>query len=110
MANEGQESAILFGNKELVGKATPLTVHVPIECLGGTAQVRIIGKETKTVKTIGGGDGRGQPNLSPRFVLPPGAYQIEVRDGTGKTQTKEVTLAADPMKVRFDEKPAPPKQ
>jgi hypothetical protein len=110
MANEGQESAILFGNKELPNKATPLTVHVPSECLGGTALVRVVGKDVNSTASIGGGGGRGQPNLSPRFVLPPGAYQVEVRDGTGKTQTKEVTVTDQAMKLRFDEKPAAPKK
>ena len=63
-----------------------------------------------SMRAIPGGDGRGQPGLAPRFVLPPGTYQVEVRDGTGKTQTKDVTVAAEPVRVRFDEKPAAPKK
>jgi hypothetical protein len=59
---------------------------------------------------VSGGAGRGQPDLAPRFVLPAGTYQVEVKDAAGKTRTKEVTLAADPMKVRFDEVAAPPKK
>jgi hypothetical protein len=110
MANEGQDAAILFGNKELPNKATPLVVHVPCECLGTSTSVRIVGKDRQPVTAIGGGDGRGQPSLSPRFVLPPGAYQVEVRDHLGKTQTKEVTLAAEAVRVRFDEKAAIPKK
>jgi FG-GAP-like repeat len=110
MANEGQESAILFGNKDLPNKATPLVVHVPCECLGGSAAVRVSGKDVQLACAIPGGDGRGQPGLAPRFVLPPGTYQVEVRDGLGKTQAKDVTVAADPVRVRFDEKPAVPKK
>jgi hypothetical protein len=110
MANEGQDAAILFGNKELPGKGTPLVVHVPGEVLGSSAMVRVVGKDVQHVRPVCGGDGRGQPGLAPRFVLPPGSYQIEVRDGTGKSQTKDVTVVADPVRVRFDEKVAPPKK
>jgi FG-GAP-like repeat len=106
MANEGQDSAILFGNKELPSKATPLVVHVSADA----TQVRLIGKDIQKISALSTGDGRGQPGLAPRFVVPPGAYQIEVRDGMGKTQTKDVTATADPMKIRFDEKAAPPKK
>jgi hypothetical protein len=110
MANEGQESAILLGNKELPNKAIPVVVHVPGECLGGAAAVRVVGKDVQLARAIPGADGRGQPGLAPRFVLPPGTYQVEVRNGAGQTQTKEVTLAADPVRLRFDEKPAAPKK
>jgi len=110
MANEGQDSAILFGNKDLPGKATPLVVHLPPELFGNSALVRVVGKDVQQVRGVSTGDGRGQPDLAPRFVLPPGAYQIQVRDGSGKTQTKEITLAAQAARVRFDEKPAPPKK
>ena len=106
MANEGQDAAILFGNKELPSKATPLVVHVPSEALGNSATVHVTGPRIKKSHTLSTGDGRGQPNLAPRFVLPPGTYQIEIRNGQGKTQTKEVVLAADALRVRFDEKAA----
>jgi hypothetical protein len=105
MANEGQEAAILFGNKELPNKATPVTVHLPCECLGGTSTVRIVGKDVQRACCVSCGDGRGQPNLAPRFVLPPGAYQIQIKDGSGKTLTKDVTVATEAIKVRLDEKP-----
>jgi len=110
MANEGQDSAVLLGNKELPNKATPLVVHVPGESHGLGCTVRVTGKDVRHGDAVSGGDGRGQPNLAPRFVLPPGSYQVEVRDATGKTQTRDVTLAADPVKLRFDEKPTPPKK
>jgi hypothetical protein len=109
MANEGQDSAILFGNKELPGKATPLTVHLPGELVGGSAAVRVSGRDLHLVGAIPGGDGRGQPGLAPRFVLPPGTYQVEVRDGTGRMQTRDVTVGAEPVRLRFDEKAAPKK-
>ena len=74
------------------------------------ARVRVVGKDVQLARAISTGDGRGQPGLAPRFVLPPGAYQVEVRDGAGKTQTKDVTVAAEPLKVRFDERAPPPKK
>ena len=52
MANEGQDSAILFGNKELPGNATPLVVHVPAEALGGSTLVRVIGKDMQLLRRI----------------------------------------------------------
>jgi hypothetical protein len=103
MANEGQDAAILFGNRELPIKATPVTVHVP----GDVTQVRVIGKDGQRLTRISTGDGRGQPNLAPRFVLAAGAYQVEARNAAGKTETKDVTVGAEPVKVRFDEKLAP---
>ncbi len=105
MANEGQDAAILFGNKELPNKSTPLTVHVPCECIGKSVLIRVVGKGVQRTCRLCGGDGRGQPNLSPRFVLPPGTYQIEIKESTGKTRTREVTLAAEAVKVRFDQNP-----
>ena len=110
MANEGQDAAILFGNKELPNKATPLVVHVPCECLGCAATVKVIGKDVNHTCSIRGGDGRGQPNLAPRFVLPPGTYQVVVSNGNGKSQTKNVTLTTDAAKVRFDEVITAPKK
>jgi hypothetical protein len=105
MANEGQDAAILFGNKELPNKATPITVHVPADAV----RVRLVGPGVQQARAISTGDGRGQPWLAPRFVVGPGAYTVEVHDGAGKVQTKQVTVAAEPLKVRFDEKAPPPK-
>ncbi|HJZ94075.1 MAG TPA: VCBS repeat-containing protein [Gemmataceae bacterium] len=110
MANEGQESAVLFGNKELPNKASPLVVHVPVESVALGCTVRVTGKDVRHARAVSAGDGRGQPNLAPRFVLQPGTYQVEVRDSTGRAQTRDVTVAADPVKLRFDEKPTPPKK
>jgi hypothetical protein len=106
MANEGQDAAVLFGNKELPNKATPVTVHVA----PAATRVRVVGPGVQRAQAISTGDGRGQPGLAPRFVLPPGAYTIEVRSGSGKVETKQVTVAAEPLRVRFDEKAPPPKK
>lgn len=109
MANEGQDSAILFGNKELPAKATPLVVHVPGDALGLGASVRITGNGVQRTQLISGGEATGQPNVAPRFVVPAGTYQVEIRNN-GKTLTKDVTLTNEPMKLRFDEQPATPKK
>jgi FG-GAP-like repeat len=108
MANEGQDSAVLLGNKELPSQGTPLVVHLPGEMLGSAAVVRVTGKDVHQGRSVSTGEGRGQPHIAPRFVLPPGTYQVVIRDGTGKSQTKDVTLAADPVRLRFDERPVPP--
>ena len=110
LGNEGQDSVMLFGDKALPGKGVPLVVHVPGEAFGTSASVRVTGKGVQLARAVSGGEGRGQANLTPRFILPAGTYQVEVRDGTGKSQTKEVTLADSPMKVRFDDKVVPPKK
>jgi FG-GAP-like repeat len=110
MANEGQDSAVLLGNKEVPGAMTPLVVHVPVDALGTSTTVRVTGKEMQLLRSVSSGDGRGQPNLAPRFVLPAGTYQVEVRSGLGKTQTKEVTLTTESSRLRFDQKAELPKK
>ena len=65
MANEGQESAILLGNKELPNKGTPLVVHVPGECLGGAAVVRVVGKDVRLARGSPAGTAAGS-RASPR--------------------------------------------
>jgi hypothetical protein len=100
LANEGQDSALLFGNPELPKKNTPLVVHVP----AGSGSVRVVGNGGPWTQAIAGGDGRGQPNLAPRFVLPPGTYQVEVRDSIGKSLTRTVILTGDAARMRLDER------
>jgi VCBS repeat protein len=110
MANEGQDSAVLLGNKDGAGGQTPLVIHIPVEALGSSTTVRVSGKDVQLVRAVSTGDGRGQPYLAPRFVLPAGTYQVEVRSGSGKIQTKEVTLTTAPTRVRFDENSVAPKK
>jgi hypothetical protein len=51
---------------------------------------------------VTGGDCRGgQCGLTPRFVLAPGAYKVEILGPDGKAVTKDVTVATAPMSVRM---------
>jgi len=100
LANEGQDSAVLFGGPGDASKWTPVVVHAPG---GGTVTVK--GTDGKRIASaeVFGGDGRGgQPGFNPRFVLPPGNYTLAVKGTDGKLKEKPLTVAANPMSVRVD--------
>ena len=106
MNNEGQDSAVLFGNKELAGgKHTQVVVQMGAESVG--SRLRMLNKEGKAVAMldISGGEARGgQPSLSPRFTLLPGQYKLEIRTASGKSATQDVIVADAPLRVRLDGK------
>lgn len=99
--NEGQESAVLLGNKERVAALTPVTLE-----LAGTSgiigsRVTIIDKDGRDrgVQYICGGEGRGgQRPLHARFALQPGNYRVEVRYSSGVTHVQEIKIASAPMR------------
>jgi hypothetical protein len=100
--NEGQESVALFGGPADASKWTPIVVKLPKEGSGvGSRVVVKSGTETVARAQMYGGDGRGgQGPVSPRFVLPPGAYTVSVTGTDGKTREKAVTVVEKtPMKV-----------
>lgn len=112
--NEGQDSAVLFGNKELAGKCQQVVLSFGEEGSVGT-KVRVLDKDKKVVAVsdVSGGEARGgQPSLSPRFTLLAGSYMIEYRYPNGKGGTKELTVTDAPMRVRIGnkEEPAPMKK
>jgi hypothetical protein len=106
--NEGQDSAVLLGNKALVAasKRTPVTVQV-----NGTAgvigsRVKVTDKSGKDqgVQYICGGEGRGgQKPLLARFALQPGSYRVEVRYSSGVTRAKEFTVNGSPVSGVIDD-------
>ena len=103
--NEGQDSAILFGNKEAGGKCTQVVVQS--SAAGPGTRLSILGKNGKlvAVRDVSGGEGRGgQPCLSPRFTLAPGEYQLVFRHPTGKTGTNEIVVGDAPLAVRLEGK------
>jgi hypothetical protein len=105
LTNEGQESSVLFGvTSPMNGKtAVGVALNGTPALGGGKVVVRDAAGKPVASQTVFGGDGRGgQGSLSPRFVLPPGAYTIEVTGANGKAVTKDVTVAATPMSVRVD--------
>jgi hypothetical protein len=109
--NEGQDSAVLLGNKALVAasKRTPVTVQV-----NGTSgvigsRVKVVDKAGKEqgVQYICGGEGRGgQKPLLARFALQPGNYRVEVRYSSGVTRAKEITVKDLPMRGVIDDQTA----
>jgi FG-GAP-like repeat len=105
--NEGQESAVLLGDKEVQPKRTPLTLQV-----AGTAGVvgscvKVLDKEGKALLgsvSISGGDGRGgQAAPQARFALPPGTYRVEVQYTSGVRRAKEVVVAGSPVRGVIDD-------
>ncbi|MGL4423637.1 MAG: FG-GAP repeat domain-containing protein [Gemmataceae bacterium] len=94
LANEGQESLLLFGAKEPgSGPGAKLPLVVPTAGAGSRVQVRqgatIVGQTT-----VAGAAGRGgQGTLAPRFLLPAGTYTIAVQSAGGKETTREATLS-----------------
>jgi len=103
--NEGQESCLLMGHTNMLGKKTPLALRL----LGSDgvigSRVRVLSKDGKQVASlqISGGDGRGgQQSPVARFVLEPGAYDVEVRYSSGTVRTTPVTVGADPMRTQID--------
>jgi hypothetical protein len=110
MNNEGQESAVLFGNKEMSGKCTQVVLSFGEEGSVGT-RIRVLDKDKKLVTAIdvSGGEARGgQSSLSPRFTLAAGSYVFEYRYSNGKNGTKEVTVADAPLRVSIGSKEMPP--
>jgi len=110
--NEGQDSAVLFGNKELAGKCTQVVVRMGAESIGSSVRVLDNAGNALASQDVSGGEGRGgQSGLSPRFTLAPGQYRIEVRTPSGKNQALPIAVADTPMRVRIDGKedaPPPP--
>jgi hypothetical protein len=105
--NEGQDAAVLLGNKEvLAGQRTPVTLQVA--GAGGVvgSQVKVLDGQGKVQATaaVSGGDGRGgQAAPWARFALPPGAYTVEVRYSSGLRRAKEIRIAADPFRGVIDD-------
>ncbi|MBA4065539.1 MAG: hypothetical protein C0501_17850 [Isosphaera sp.] len=105
LANEGQESSVLFGEAKPGRPLTP--VVVALNGSGGLNGGRVVVKDAagKAVASarVAGGDGRGgQGSLAPRFVLAPGAYTVEVTGPDGKAASKAVTVAAAPVSVKVN--------
>jgi hypothetical protein len=99
LANEGQDSAVLFGSLSTQAKRVPVTVLGP--AAGGRVVVKANGKPVASV-AVTGGDGRGgQSGLAPRFALAPGAYTLEVRGTDGKAVEQPLTVAGSPVSVRL---------
>ncbi len=101
LANEGQDSAVLFGSPADGSKGTPITLQIPANC--GLLTVKTSdGKRVASSQPFSG-DGRGgHSGLVPRFVLVPGQYKLAISTTDGKTREKDVTVTTTPMTVKID--------
>ncbi|OWK36738.1 FG-GAP repeat domain-containing protein [Fimbriiglobus ruber] len=91
MANEGQDSAALFGTPADASKWAQVVVSLPAGSglVGG--KVTVTGADGKRVASaeVYGGDGRGsQGGLAPRFVLPPAATSSPSAGPTGRPRRR----------------------
>ncbi len=105
IANEGQESSVLFGAFTPGSAKTPVTVALNGSSTlnGGKVVVKDAKGERVACSAVSGGDGRGgQSGLAPRFALAPGAYKFEMTGTDGKTTTKDVTVTTTPMQVKLN--------
>lgn len=106
LANEGQESVVLLGNKELPNKNTPVRLDLPGELFGTNTLLKVTGNGVQLTRPLVASDSRGQPGINQRLVLPAGKYQLELNNA-GKTQTRELTVTANAETFRWNPKAAP---
>lgn len=101
--NQGQESVVLFGSRELLNdKQAALSVQVAGKAGVLGSRVKLLTKDGKLLaaQDIGGSAGRGgQQGPYARFVVPPGDYRVEVRSSAGAVRVKALPLAAGPTKT-----------
>ncbi len=105
IANEGQESSVLFGAFTPGGAKTPVVVALNGSATlnGGKVVVKDMSGQRVACSAVSGGDGRGgQSGLAPRFALAPGAYKFEIVGPDGKASVKDVTVTATPMQVKLN--------
>jgi hypothetical protein len=105
LVNEGQESSVLFGVATPGGPMTPVavTLNGTAGLNGGKVIVKDMAGKAVASSCVAGGDCRGgQSGLSPRFMLAPGAYKVEVVGSDGKAVTKDVTVTSTPMSVKVN--------
>lgn len=104
--NQGQESVVLFGNRELATrKRAAVTVQVTGRSGVMGSRVRLLDKngKLKGMQDISGGDGRGgQQAPRARFAVPFGSYRIEVRSSAGAVRAKEITVGTTLFRDRLE--------
>jgi hypothetical protein len=102
LANEGLESAILFGVRAPDGQRTPVVVALngTPGLNGGRVVVTDMTGRTVASAALTGGDGRGGNALAPRFALAPGNYRVEVVAPGGRTAAAQLDVQTSPMNVR----------
>ncbi len=104
LANEAQDSTILFGTANPGTGKTPVVIALngTTSISGGKVTVKDMNGTAIASVGIHGGDGRGgQAGLTPRFVLTPGNYKLEVIGTDGKARISDLTVTATPMSVKL---------
>jgi hypothetical protein len=105
LANEGQESSVLFGAATTGGALTPVVVPLngTTALNGGKVIVKDASGKAVATHNVSGGDGRGgQGCVTPRFVLAPGSYRVEMTGADGRVVVRDVTVATSPISVKFN--------
>ena len=105
--NEGQDSAILFGNKDVLGKNTAVAIQLTGDAVGG--RLRVLDNYGKALCSheVSGGEGRGG-ELARNSALRPAGGAIQnrnLRTTNGRTVTKDITVADTPLRVKFTAQP-----
>ena len=102
LANEGLESAILFGARPDAMPRTPVVVALngTVGLNGGRVVVKDMTGKAVATSAVSGGDGRGGNALAPRFALAPGSYRVEVTAPGGRTASAALDVQTSPMTVR----------
>jgi hypothetical protein len=106
LLNDAPHPCTLLFSK-IKGKQTPLTVRFngPETPLGATVKVLDGSGKLCGTRQVSGGDGKNmQAPTEARFALAPGKYKVEVRYTSGKTRTREVTVADKPQWEKIGEK------
>jgi FG-GAP-like repeat len=100
LANEGQDSTVLFGS--VMGEPKKTAVMFAGLPTGARLTVQNADGQRLHSSSVTGADGRGgQSGLVPRFALAPGQYRLEIRNGAAVT-AKSVTVADSPMRINWN--------
>lgn len=105
LSNEGQESCVLFGALPWPNGQTPVQISLngTVALNGGRLIVRKGNGQPVATAAIVGGHGRGgQCGLVPRFLLPPGAYKIEIVGPSGSSSSANLNVAGNPLLFKWN--------
>jgi len=105
LANEGQESAALFGTASATPSArTPVvfSLNGTPALNGGTIVVRNAAGKSIAASAIHGADGRGGQHGLPRFTLPSGSYRLEIQAPGTTPLAKDFNVNGSPMSVKVN--------
>lgn len=100
LANEGQESCVLYGALSWPNGQIPVQISLNGTGLlnGGRLLVRHPNGQVVSTAIVIGSHGRGgQCGLLPRLLLPPGSYKIEAITPSGMHHSADLTVTNTPL-------------